>query len=54
MRVEWARNIRDTCLLGGVPFFFKQWGAIGSDGVRRSKGANGHLLDDRVWQELPE
>lgn len=23
---DWVRNVRDQCMLAGVPFFFKQWG----------------------------
>lgn len=26
MHPDWARSIRDQCIAGGVPFFFKQWG----------------------------
>jgi protein gp37 len=26
MHPAWARSMRDQCLAGGVPFFFKQWG----------------------------
>jgi protein gp37 len=36
-----------------VPFFFKQWGAWGPDGRRRSKKANGRALDGQVWDEMP-
>lgn len=27
MHPDWARSLRDQCVDGGVPFFFKQWGA---------------------------
>jgi protein gp37 len=27
MHPDWVRQIRDDCAAGGVPFFFKQWGA---------------------------
>lgn len=47
MRVEWAREIRDQCILQNVPFFFKQWG-----GLRPKSG--GRLLDGREWNELPK
>lgn len=53
MQPDWVRKIRDQCSEAGVPFFFKQWGAWGPDGVRRSKKANGKLIDGRVWDELP-
>lgn len=26
MHPDWVRDIREQCRLGGVPFFFKQWG----------------------------
>lgn len=26
MHPDWARQLRDQCTTGGVPFFFKQWG----------------------------
>jgi protein gp37 len=29
MHPNWARGIRDACEVGGVPFFFKQWGEWG-------------------------
>lgn len=47
------RSLRDRCTTAGVPFFFKAWGTYGEDGVKRSKNANGHLLDGLVWRELP-
>jgi len=47
MEADWVREIRDRCVGGGVPFFFKQWG-----GVR--KGRTGRLLDGRTWDELPQ
>ena len=36
-----------------VAFFFKQWGAWGSDGVRRDKKRNGRELAGRRWSEFP-
>lgn len=53
MRPEWADSVRRQCLDQGVPFFFKQWGAWGPDGVRRNKKANGRELAGRLWNELP-
>jgi protein gp37 len=50
---EWVRNIRDQCVKSSVPFFFKQWGAFGPDGVRRSKKANGRELDGQIWDGMP-
>src|SRR5713101_6221298 len=46
MRAEWARSVRDQCIAGGVPFFFKQWGG-------RAASAGGHVLDGRTWDEFP-
>ena len=51
--VEWFRGLRDHCVAEGVPFFFKQWGAWGPDGVKRSKYANGALLDGEEWKQMP-
>ena len=53
MKQEWATNVRDQCSAAGVQFFFKQWGAHGADGVRRSKAANGRILDGKVWDMMP-
>lgn len=53
MHADWARNIQSQCDAAGVSFFFKQWGAHGEDGVRRSKKTNGRLLDGRQWDEMP-
>ena len=54
MNPEWVRILRDQCVAGGVPFFFKQWGAFGPDGMHRSKKANGREIDGRSWNQLPE
>jgi protein gp37 len=54
MKPEWARNIRRQCKAQGVRFFFKQWGAHGSDGLRRSKKLNGRVFDGRTWNDMPE
>ncbi|HDY67482.1 MAG TPA: DUF5131 family protein, partial [Candidatus Scalindua sp.] len=26
MNINWVRSLRDQCIEGGTPFFFKQWG----------------------------
>lgn len=54
MKQEWVEDIRQQCLEQGVQFFFKQWGGWGADGRRRSKKANGRLLDGRTWDQMPE
>ncbi len=53
MRPEWVRSVRDQCATADVPFFFKQWGAHGSDGVKRTKKSNGRQLDGQTWDALP-
>jgi len=54
MKPAWVRALRDQCLAKSIPFFFKQWGAWGPDGERRSKKANGRLLDGQIWDGLPD
>jgi protein gp37 len=46
MDAAWVLEIRDQCLAGRVPFFFKQWG-----GTRKKK--SGRQLDGRTWDEMP-
>ena len=53
MEPAWVRQICEQCTTRGVAFFFKQWGAYGADGVRRSKKTNGRELDGRTWDEFP-
>ncbi len=53
MRAQWANNLRRLCVRADVPFFFKQWGKYGADGVGRSKGRNGRKLAGRVWDQYP-
>jgi protein gp37 len=53
MLEAWAASIQSQCADQGVPFFFKQRGAWGSDGRRRAKAANGRLLQGRTWDETP-
>jgi protein gp37 len=47
MDTEWARSLRNQCLEGGVPFFFKQWGG-------RTPKAGGRVLDGRTWDQMPD
>ena len=54
MKKEWVLNIKRQCEEQGVPFFFKQWGTYGEDGVKRSKKANGCAIDGVVYQEWPK
>ena len=53
MQPEWAERVQRQAIAQGVQFFFKQWGAWGSDGVRRGKKSNGRQLAGREWNEMP-
>lgn len=53
MHPSWARSIRDQCTDAKIPFFFKQWGSHGPDGIRRPKARNGHLLDGAEHTAAP-
>lgn len=53
MKPAWAEAIRHQCEAAGASFFFKQWGAYGEDGVRRSKKENGRTLAGRHWDGMP-
>ena len=46
MDASWVVDVRDQCLRGGVPFFFKQ-----SGGTNKKKA--GRLLDGRTWDAMP-
>ncbi len=54
MQPEWVLNIQYQCARQKVPFFFKQWGGWGADGVKRNKKSNGRLLFGRTWDEVPQ
>jgi len=53
MKPAWVERIKKQCELQNIPFFFKQWGAWGPDGRRRSKRANGRRLLGRTWDGMP-
>lgn len=53
MNPEWADGVRTQAIAQGAAFFFKQWGAWGGDGVRRSKKSNGRKLAGRIWDGYP-
>ena len=53
MKEEWVQNIREQARIKRIPFFFKQWGTWGSDGVKRNKHANGKLLQGKIIQQMP-
>lgn len=54
MKKEWVLNIKRQCEEQGVPFFFKQWGTYGEDGVKRSKKDNGCTIDGITYQAYPK
>jgi len=64
MDAAWVRDIRDQCVRGKVPFFFKQWGKRrnnpdATDPSAKAKkgggsGKGGHMLDGRIWDETPK
>ncbi len=53
MKQTWADNVRSQCTSSNVPFFFKQWGTWGSDGVKRAKRENGRVLNGKTWDQMP-
>ncbi len=54
MKEESVIRIKAQCERQNVPFFFKQWGAWGNDGIKRSKKVNGRLLLGKEWNQYPE
>ena len=53
MKPEWVESIVGQCTAAGTAFFFKQWGAWGADGVKRSKHANGREFQGKTWDGVP-
>lgn len=53
MQSAWVDRIKGQCDATGTAFFFKQWGAWGPDGQKRSKKANGREYRGRSWDEMP-
>ena len=53
MDEAWARSLRDRCKVGGVPFFFKQWGNWRDGRWFEGKKDAGHLLDGIEYFEMP-
>lgn len=53
MSAPWVKAIQRQCHDADVDFFFKQWGSIGQDGVKRSKKSNGRMLEGRTWDAIP-
>ena len=54
MAETWVLDIKRQADANGIPFFFKQWGAWGRDGVKRSVKANGKLLQGKIVQNMPK
>ena len=54
MKPEWVRDILKQANEQDAAFFFKQWGTWGSDGIKRSKKANGKALDGKIIQMMPQ
>ena len=54
IRVDWIDEIHDQCTAQRTAFFFKQWGAWGSDLKRRPKSKNGRTYRGRTWDEMPD
>lgn len=54
MKKEWVLNIQRQCKEQCVPFFFKQWGTWGEDGVKRNKKTNGNFIDGKQYMEYPK
>ena len=54
MKEEWVLNIKRQADANNIPFFFKQWGTWGSDGIKRNKHANGKMLQGEIIQQMPK
>ncbi len=54
MQESWVLNIKVQAEAQHIPFFFKQWGTWGADGVKRNKKENGKLLQGKVVQQMPK
>lgn len=53
MKSEWVDRIKRQCDRAHVAFFFKQWGAWGADGRKRSKKENGRRFQGQIWEATP-
>lgn len=53
MKEKWVLSIKEQSDKLGIPFFFKQWGTWGCDGIKRNKKLNGKLLNGEIYQEMP-
>lgn len=53
MKEAWVLSIKKQADAQKAVFFFKQWGTWGSDGIKRSKHANGKKLNGNIYQKMP-
>lgn len=53
MKIEWINSIKSQTENQSKLFFFKQWGTWGSDGIKRSKKANGKTINGEIVQQIP-
>ena len=53
IQTVWIDEIHDQCTAQDTAFFFKQWGAWGSDNKRRAKSRNGRTYRGQTWDEMP-
>lgn len=53
MSPAWVHAIHAQTEKLNIPFFFKQWGTWGPDGIKRNKKANGKLLDGKIHHDMP-
>lgn len=53
MNPDWLDNVQRQAATAGAAFFFKQWGAWGADGSKRSKKTNGRMFRGKTWDEIP-
>jgi protein gp37 len=54
MHPDWARSLRDQCVVAGVPFFFKQWGQLEPVGIVRDgdEVINGTAVYDQEGERV--
>jgi len=44
---EWVMDIKEQCVNGNIPFFFKQWGGV-------NKKKKGRILEGKTWDQFPD
>jgi protein gp37 len=54
MNPKWVWNIKRQADIKNTPFFFKQWGTWGEDGVRRNTKSNGKTLGGYEAKAYPK